>query len=115
MTNVGMVGAAEFIYYESKNEEITVRDYYKQTDKFIKISSILSFVHHCMVMMTILGLIAHNPWYFDHWTCPKFILNNYDGYFYYNKYEMAGGIIGLGLFGCMSTFILGAKGLRLAE
>ena len=101
------------ILEEEKRNGGTVEDYLDGTDKFIKMSSTLSFIHHSIVITTILGLIAHDPCYFEHWACPKFILNNYGGFFYGIRYEMVGGIIGLGLFGLMSSLRLGARSLKI--
>ena len=113
VTNVGMLGANEFIYTENKESSDCAACYFKEADKFIKISSSLSFVHHCVVITTILGLVAHNPCYFEHWDCPNFILQNYEGYYHDNMYIIIGGIIGLGIIGLLSTLRLGARSLKI--
>ena len=115
VTNVGTIGANQFMKDEMKQECGEVASYYKETDKFIKISSIMSFIHHSVVIATIVGLITYNPCYFQHWTCPRFILNNYKGYLYDHMYCVAVGIIGLGLFGLQSTLFLGARSLKILK
>ena len=89
VTNVGTIGANQFMKDEMKQECGEVVNYYKETDKFIKISSIMSFIHHSVVIATIVGLITYNPCYFQHWTCPKFILNNYKGYLHEHMHCVA--------------------------
>ena len=96
-----------------KQEGGEVVNYFKETDRFIKISSTMSFIHHSVVIASIVGLITYNPCYFQHWTCPKFILNNYNGYLYEHMYCVVGGIIGFGLFGLQSTLFLGARSLKI--
>ena len=113
VTNVGMLAARWLILKERKQEYFIAGAYYEGNNKFVKLSSILSFIHHLIVITTILGLVAYNPCYFEHWICPKFILNNYDGFFYDHMYSVAGGIIGLGSFGLVSTLFLGARSIKI--
>ena len=113
VTNLGMVGANHLISEEQKQNQEDVYNYYVQNDRFMKYSSTLSFIHHFIVVATILGLVAHDPCYLDHWACPKFILSNYGGLFHNKMYSLTGGIIGLGLFGLASTLRLGARGLQI--
>ena len=113
VTNLGMVGANHLISVEQKQNQEDVYSFYVQHDRFMKLSSTLSFIHHFIVVATILGLVANNPCYLDHWTCPKFILNNYGGFFHDYMYSLTGGVIGLGLFGIASTLKLGARGLQI--
>ena len=113
VTNLGMVGANLFISEEQKQNQEDVYSYYVQNDRFMKYSSTLSFIHHFIVVGTILGLVAHDPCYLDHWACPKFILSNYGGLFHNNMYSLTGGIFGFGLFGLASTLKLGARGLQI--
>ena len=115
VTNVGMLGAKHLINEEQKQNSGDVKIFYEDNDKFMKLSSTLSFIHHFIVVTAILGLVLHNPCYFEHWACPKFILSNYDGFFHDYMYLMVGGILGLGLFGLASMLKLGARSLRIVQ
>ena len=77
MTNVGIIGANEFMWRERKETKVDVEDYYKETNKFIRLSSVVSFLHHAITISVILAMVSHNPAYFEHWTWPHFIITNY--------------------------------------
>ena len=115
VTNVGMVGVVRFVDEGKKLSKQSSRYDVNQTHRFMRISSTLSFLHHCATITVILGLMEHNRCYFEHWGCPKFILNNYGGYFYVHRYGIAGGIIGLGLLGLVSKLLLGSRSLELED
>ena len=115
VTNVGMLGASYFIIEEQKQASDNAEDWYKQNNTFMKLSSTLSFIHHSIAVTPILGLVGHNPCYFEHWACPKFILNNYGGFFHEYMYWMVVSILGLGFFGLASTLKLGVRSLRIVR
>ena len=114
VTNVGMIGANEYVFLESKEDGDYVKQYINMTNIFIKLSSTASFIHHATVLSAILGLVINDRNHFIHWQSPAFILNNYDGYFYEKKFYIFAGTIGMGLIGLCSSLYLGAKGLRIA-
>jgi hypothetical protein len=114
VTNVGMIGANEFIKTEEKENDTYTVNYINQTDRFIKLSSSTTFLHHTIVLSVILGMVIHNPLYFEHWRCERFILNNYEGFYFAHIYWVFSGIIGLGFVGFLSNQWLGARGMKIA-
>ena len=113
VTNVGMIGATAFMNREVKEEGNYVATYIKDTDKFIKLSSIASHFHHAIVLSVILGLVEYDPNRFVHWGSPTFILNNYDGYYYESRYVSYAGAMGLGFVGLLSSLYFGASGMKI--
>ena len=113
MTNVGIIGANEFMWRERKETKADVEDYYKETNKFIRLSSVVSFLHHSTVLSVILSMVTKNPTYFEHWKWTHFIIKSYDGHYFEHKYCFFIGIIGLGVIGLMSSLHLGAVGLKI--
>ena len=105
VTNVGIIGANEFIRTERKERDGKdgpgVNDYINETNRFVKLSSITAFLHHTIVLWAVLGMVIHNPVYFEHWGRDDFILNNYDGFMFENIYWVFSGIIGLGFIGLL--------------
>ena len=114
VTNVGMIGATEFMYYGEKEEEARIQDYIKDTDKFIRLSSIASYLHHAIVLSAILGLVEYDTTRFVHWGSPTFILNSYDGYYYEGRSIGYAGVMGLGFVGLLSSLYFGASGMKIA-
>ena len=43
-------------------------------EKFIRNSTIVTFIHHSIVLVTIMIVASYNPQYLDHWTWPEFQL-----------------------------------------
>ena len=114
VTNVGMIGACGYMRSNSKEEGKYVYEYLGKTNVFIKLSSIASFLHHATVLTTILGIVIHDPNYFEHWASRTFILQNYDQFFHENVYYMYCGAIVIGYIGLLSSHRLGAKGMKIA-
>ena len=115
VTNVGMIGACEFLGREVKERRKFVEHYLEKTNAFIKFSSVLSFLHHTTVLSIILGLVAQNPEFFEHWKCKKFLLRNYDGYFYEHMYYIFSIIITLGFISLLLSIYQGARGLKIVH
>ena len=101
------------MWRERKETKADVEDYYNETNNFIRLSSVVSFLHHSITLSVILGMVAKDPTYFDHWTWDHFIIKNYKSYYYEHMYCSFFGIIGLGIIGLMSSLHLGAVGLKI--
>ena len=113
VSNVGMIGANEFMWEELKQAQWQVNRYYKETNKFIKLSSAISFLHHTTTLSVILALVSQDPNYFEHWGWPSFIIKNYGGYFYDHMYWVFALNISMGIIGLSSSLQQGAMGLKI--
>lgn len=113
VTNIGIIGANEFIRKESKDSGINASHCIKETNRFIKISAVTSFLHHTFILTSILVLTIMNPMYFQHWAWKSFILNTYGGYFFQHRYVVFYELIGSGFIGLLSSLIFGARGLKI--
>ena len=114
VTNVGMIGALEFLYHGKKEEGKWVNNYIKETNRFIKLSSTASYLHHGTVLSIILGLVLNDSNYFDHWRSTTFILNYYQGYHFEKASYIFVGTMGMGFVGLLSSLYLGARGMQIA-
>ena len=114
VTNVGMIGANEFIRQEAKEPGKYTKEYIHETNRFVKLSAATTFLHHTIVLWAILGMVIHNPLYFEHWGWEHFVLNNCNGFFLEQIYWLFSGIIGLGFVGLLSNLFLGARGMKIA-
>ena len=114
VTNVGMIGAMENIGQDERENGSYVSFYIDQTNRFIRFSSTVSYLHHATVLSVILGLMEIDQNYFQHWKSPTFILKNYDQTFYVHRFYIFVGICGMGLIGLLLSFYLGASGMEIA-
>ena len=99
---------------EGKEDERYTKNYIHQTHRFVQLSSATTFLHHTITLSVILGMVIHNPLYFEHWGCRLFILNNYKGYWFAHIYWAFSGLIGLGFVGFWSNLLLGARGMKMS-
>ena len=74
VSNVGMIGAGEYFYHRKKEDGKYVKGYINKTNRFIRLSSTVSYFHHAIVLSAILGLVVTSPNRFVHWKSPTFIL-----------------------------------------
>ena len=114
VTNVGMIGALEFLYHGKKEDGKWVNDYIKETNRFIKLSSTASYLHHGTVLSVILGLVLFDSSFFDHWRSTSFILNYYQGYYHENASYIFVGTMAIGFVGLLSSLYFGARGMQIA-
>ena len=104
VTNVGMIGATENIGKDEREDGSCVSSYIEPTNRFIRFSSFVSYLHHAIVLSGILGLLEIDQNYFEHWKSPTFILKNYDQTFYVHRFYIFVGICGMGLIGLLLSF-----------
>jgi hypothetical protein len=119
VTNVGIIGATHFIKNKTKEDSRDTDVYIKQTDGFIKLSSVTTFLHHTIVLSYILYMVINDTGYllsthYPHWEWEHFILKSYKGYYYEHIYWVFSGIIGVGFVGVVSTLFVGARSLKIA-
>ena len=99
---------------DEREEGSSVSSYIEPTNRFIRFSSFVSYLHHAIVLSVILGLLEIDQNYFEHWKSPTFILKNFDQAFYVHRFYIFVGICGVGLIGLLSSFYLGASGMEIA-
>ena len=66
VSNFGVMTAS--LYYPRAKEDV------KEVEKFVRRSTIVTFIHHIVILSIIMVLGRHYPNYMCHWTAPMFIL-----------------------------------------
>ena len=118
VTNSGVIVALEFLYDQEKRE----MDRYdaNKIKRFLRVSCLISFLHHVIVLFIIYVLIlASNGDLLEHWSWDHFILHPY---YHWNRQgcpsrdrnckEILIGFVstvGLGFVGVISTYICAVK------
>ena len=95
-SNLGTMNVMPFsvVVLDEKVEELQ-----KQNEKFTIASSIVIFIHHAIVLSTIMALTHYDPAFFEQWTWPNFQLNPVsNSHFYW--------VFGCTLFCGMNSMIL---------
>ena len=117
VTNVGLIGASKYVKEKEKEDDQDIDAYKKQSDRFVKVSAIISFIHHMVVLSFILYWIINGdpfgPFRLRHWNDKKFILNKYlDLRKHQLVYYIFAAITGLGSLGLSATLYFGARSLK---
>ena len=111
VTNTGILGAIEFLYTEEIEEKEYVSEYSNETNRFIKLLSITTFLHHLIMLLVIMLLVDIQPELLEHWLWKPFILNHYNAEVFFG---LVLATLSLGIIGLISTLLIGARSLTLA-
>ena len=102
-----------------------IEAYKQQSDRFVRLSAIISFIHHMVVLSFILYCLMNDEVFnnlvigrfgLQHWNDKKFILNKYlDLRKHQLVYYIFAAITGLGSLGLSATLYFGARSLKWSE
>ena len=73
--NLGTLNATTIMHAVPKDEANDKIEMRKDVGKFVLFSAVWTTTVHTACLSTIIGLVHHNPYHFDHWTKENFLLN----------------------------------------
>ena len=122
VTNIGLIGASKYVKQKMKEDDQDIDGYKQQSDWFVRLSAIISFMHHMVVLSFILYCIMNDEVFnnlvigrfgLQHWNDKKFILNKFlDLRKHQLVYYIFAAITGLGSLGLSATLYFGARSLK---
>ena len=101
VSNFGVMTAS---VVTGENEDV------KEIEKFVRCSSILTFIHHSVILTLIMILGWYDPNYMDHWTSPEFRLHPTSERFFW----MFGSTLMMGCFS-LTTILYRARNIATLE
>ena len=89
VSNMSVMNAYPFMSFQHNEQD---------AKSFLRNSSVVTFLHHSVMLIIIMMLAVYNPTYFDHWSWPEFQLKPDECHFYW-------------VFGC--TWLMGCYSLTV--
>ena len=115
LSNAGTINAFSMVHLKSQEEKGTEEDD-NEVSKFVKMSAIVTTIHHFIVLIAILVVAAIDPTLFSHCQSPDFLLHPYSNDFYWTfAVTMIFGIYSIVLLMYRAKHIVREKNTGAAE